>query len=125
MFASIAATSSALTALLMTEKVHMKSKKKATEKSEKLALQEELRKSVASWTGYAKWRASKGQKRMMLKMLEGHLPEKKKLEPKEPAEKKKPRRGKFTEEQWDVIDEQSIDESWIFEDDDRPQLVVV
>jgi hypothetical protein len=62
----------------------------------------------------------------MLKMLEGHLPEKMKLEPKEPAEKKnKPRRGKFTEEQWDVIDEQSVDESWIFEDDERPQLVVM
>lgn len=61
---------------------------------------------------------------MMLKMLEGHLPEKMKLEPKELAVKK-PRRGKLTEEQWDVIDEQSVDESWIFEDDNRPQLVVV
>lgn len=40
----------------------------------------------------------------MLKMLEGHLPEKMKLEPKELAVKK-PRRGKLTEEQWDVIDE--------------------
>jgi hypothetical protein len=32
----------------------------AQDEEEKLALQEELRKSVASWIGYAKWRASKG-----------------------------------------------------------------
>lgn len=107
-------------------RVILKKLEGAQDEEEKLALQEELRKSVASWIGYAKWRASKGQRRAMLKMLEGHLPEKMKLEPKEPAEKKtKPRRGKFTEEQWDVIDEQSVDESWIFEDDDRPQLVVM
>lgn len=56
-------------------------------------------------------------------MLEGHLP-KKVLEPKMPAEKK-PGGRRFTGEQWDVIDEQSVDELWIPEDDERPQTTVL